>query len=50
MKIKEDMPLFSGGDRGRYFVSVYSTKTNVIYLLLTPSVFFYLQKLYIHQK
>jgi hypothetical protein len=25
MKIKEDMPLFSGGDKGRYFVSGYST-------------------------
>ena len=36
-KIKEDMPLLSGEDRGRYFGKlVFCIKTNVIYLLLSP--------------
>ena len=37
-KIKEDMPLLSGEDRGRYFGKRgFCIKTNVIYLLLPPS-------------
>ncbi|MBP3573466.1 MAG: hypothetical protein J6J71_02540 [Prevotella sp.] len=39
-KIKEDMPLLSGEDRGRYFGKrVFCIKTNVIYLLLSSSTF-----------
>ena len=42
-KIKEDMPLLSGEDRGRYFGKrVFCIKTNVIYLLLSSSTSFYL--------
>ena len=43
MKLKEDMPLLSGEDRGRYFGKlVFCIKTNVIYLPLLPSIFIYL--------
>ncbi|MBP3574240.1 MAG: hypothetical protein J6J71_06575 [Prevotella sp.] len=42
-KIKEDMPLLSGEDRGRYFGKRgFCIKTNVIYLLLSSSTSFYL--------
>ena len=44
MKLKEDMPLLSGEDRRRYFGKQGGCiKTNVIYLLLSSSTFFYLQ-------
>ena len=37
------LPLLSGEDRGRYFGKrVFCIKTNVIYLLLPPSIFIYL--------
>ena len=40
MKLKEDMPLLSGEDRGRYFGKRgVCIKTNVIYLLLPPFIF-----------
>ena len=43
-KIKEDMPLLSGEDRGRYFGKRgFCIKTNVIYLLLPPYISLYLQ-------
>ncbi|MBP3573467.1 MAG: hypothetical protein J6J71_02545 [Prevotella sp.] len=46
-KIKEDMPLLSGEDRGRYFGKrVFCIKTNVIYLLLSSSTSFYVKKIY----
>ena len=45
-KIKEDMPLLSGEDRGRYFGKlVFCIKTIVIYLLLSPSTSFYLLRM-----
>ena len=40
MKLKEDMPLLSGEDRRRYFGKRgFCIKTNVIYLLLPPSIY-----------
>ncbi|MBP3574094.1 MAG: hypothetical protein J6J71_05785, partial [Prevotella sp.] len=46
MKLKEDMPLLSGEDRGRYFGKlVFCIKTNVIYLPLPPSTSFYLLRM-----
>ena len=42
-KIKEDMPLISGEDRGQYYGKlVFCIKTNVIYLLLSPFISLYL--------
>ena len=42
-KIKEDMPLLSGEDRGQYYDKlVFCIKTNVIYLLLSPFISLYL--------
>ena len=43
MKLKEDMPLLSGEDRGRYFGKrVVCIKTNVFYLPLSSFTSFYL--------
>ena len=45
-KIKEDMPLFSGEDRGRYSVCNFSAAKLLsfisFYLLLSPSIYLYL--------
>lgn len=44
MEIEEDMPLPAAEDRGRYIVcEVRMGKTNVFYLLLSSSTFFFLQ-------
>ena len=46
MKLKEDMPLLSGEDRGRYFGKlVFCIKTNVIYLPLSSSTSLYLPRM-----
>ena len=46
MKLKEDMPLLSVEDRGRYFGKlVFCIKTNVIYLPLPPSTSLYLLRI-----
>ena len=46
-KIKEDMPLFSGEDRGQYSVCKLSAAKPLsyisFYLHLSPSISFYLQ-------